>query len=103
MRPGGPLQGESRTPESSTPEQSELLREALQARADAEAAEVRAHAAREEAEQARLEAERAREAAELGRSRLAVLTEAGRQMAQSIDWESTVRAVVRSAVPAVAD
>jgi serine phosphatase RsbU (regulator of sigma subunit) len=72
------------------------LRDALLARADAEAAEVRAEAAREEAE-------RAREEAELGRSRLAVLTEAGRQMAQSIDWESTVRAVVRSAVPAVAD
>ena len=76
--------------------QSALLREALLARADAEAAEVRADAAREEAE-------RAREEAELGRSRLAVLSEAGRQMAQSIDWESTVQAVVRSAVPAVAD
>lgn len=75
---------------------SELLREALLARADAEAAEVRADAAREEAEHAR-------EEAELGRSRLAVLSEAGRQMAQSIDWESTVQAVVRSAVPAVAD
>jgi serine phosphatase RsbU (regulator of sigma subunit) len=72
------------------------LRDALLARADAEAAEVRADAAREEAE-------RAREEAELGRSRLAVLSEAGRQMAQSIDWESTVQAVVRSAVPAVAD
>jgi serine phosphatase RsbU (regulator of sigma subunit) len=78
------------------PAESELLREALLARADAEAAEVRADSAREEAERARL-------AAELGRSRLAVLSEAGRQMAQSIDWESTVRAVVRSAVPAVAD
>jgi serine phosphatase RsbU (regulator of sigma subunit) len=76
--------------------QSALLRDALLARADAEAAEVRADAAREEAELARAEAE-------LGRSRLAVLSEAGRQMAQSIDWESTVRAVVRSAVPAVAD
>jgi hypothetical protein len=76
--------------------QSDLWREALLARADAEAAEVRAVAAREEAE-------RAREEAELGRARLAVLSEAGRQMAQSIDWESTLQAVVRSAVPAVAD
>jgi serine phosphatase RsbU (regulator of sigma subunit) len=85
----GPVDGPQRS-------QAALLRDALLARADAEAAEVRADAAREEAE-------RAREEAELGRSRLTVLTEAGRQMAQSIDWESTVRAVTRSAVPAVAD
>ena len=90
------------TPDRPAPEeraaqaQSALLREALLARADAEAAEVRANAAREEAE-------RAREEAELGRARLAVLSEAGRQMAQSIDWESTLQAVVRSLVPAVAD
>jgi serine phosphatase RsbU (regulator of sigma subunit) len=84
-------------PDESAPQpQSALLRDALLARADAEAAEVRAYAAREEAE-------RARQEAELGRSRLAVLSEAGRQMAHSIDWESTVQAVVRSAVPAVAD
>jgi serine phosphatase RsbU (regulator of sigma subunit) len=89
--------------EGSSQGQSALLRDALVARADAEAAEVRADSAREEAERARLEAERAREEAELGRSRLAVLSEAGRQMAMSIDWESTVQAVVRSAVPAVAD
>lgn len=98
MRPGGSGSGEG-----SRQAQSDLLRDALLARADAEAAEVRAHSAREEAERARLEAERAREEAELSRSRLAVLSEAGRQMAQSIDWESTVRAVVRSPVPAVAD
>jgi serine phosphatase RsbU (regulator of sigma subunit) len=83
--------------------QSALLRDALLARADAEAAEVRADAAREEAEQARQEAELAREEAELGRSRLMVLAEAGRLMARSLDWEGTVQAVVRSAVPAVAD
>jgi len=83
--------------------ESKLLREALLARADAEAAEVRADAAREEAQRAQREAERAGEEAESGRSRLAVLTEAGRLMAQSIDWESTITAVVRSAVPAVAD
>ena len=91
MRPGGDA-----PEEISAREHAALLRDALLARADAEAAEVRAHAAREEAE-------RAREEAELGRARLAVLTEAGRQMAQSIDWQSTVRAIVRSAVPAVAD
>lgn len=82
--------------EPAGPEQSALWRDALLARADAEAAEVRANAEREEAE-------RAREEAELGRARLFVLSEAGRQMAQSIDWESTLDAVVRSAVPAVAD
>ncbi len=91
MRRGDPASGAM--PEHA---QAALLRDALTARADAEAAEVRADAAREEAE-------RAREEAELGRSRLAVLSEAGRQMAQSIDWESTVQAVVSSAVPAVAD
>lgn len=97
--------------------QSALLREALLARADAEAAQVRADAAREESERAREEAERARalaerakeeserarREAELGRSRLAVLTEAGQRMAESIDWETTLQAVVRSPVPAVAD
>lgn len=98
MRRGGSASGEG-----SPRAQSALLRDALLARADAEAAEVRADSAREEAERARLEAEQAREEAELSRSRLAVLSEAGRQMAQSIDWESTVRAVVRSAVPDVAD
>jgi serine phosphatase RsbU (regulator of sigma subunit) len=84
MRPDG-----AGTEVESEQGQSALLREALLARADAEAAEVRADAAREEAER--------------GRSRLAVLAEAGRLMAQSIDWEGTVQAVVRSAVPAVAD
>ncbi|HET9103911.1 MAG TPA: GAF domain-containing SpoIIE family protein phosphatase [Solirubrobacteraceae bacterium] len=105
------MQPDRRAPDPTAAQtQSELLREALLARADAEAAEVRANAAREEAERAREEAERAREEAErareeaeLGRARLTVLTEAGRQMAQSIDWESTLQAVVRSAVPAVAD
>ena len=51
-----------------------------------------------EGEQARLlhEAERARE-------RLAFLAQAGRQMAESMDWEDTLRSVVRAAVPVVAD
>ena len=75
---------------------SALLREALLARADAEAAQVRADDAREEAEQAREEAERAR-------ARIWLLAEAGRRMAQSLDWKSVVQAIARSGVPAVAD
>jgi len=77
-------------------EQSRLLTDALQARARAEAAQVRADAVREEAEEARAEAEQ-------GRERIALLARAGRQMAESMDWEATLRAIVRSAVPAVAD
>jgi PAS domain S-box-containing protein len=77
-------------------EQARLLREALLARAQAEAEKVRTDDAREEAERARSDAERARE-------RMAFLARAGREMAASLDWETTLRAVVRSAVPAVAD
>jgi serine phosphatase RsbU (regulator of sigma subunit) len=77
-------------------EQSRLLREALTARAEAEAARVRADAEREEAERARADAERAR-------ARMSLLAQAGRRMAESMDWESTLEAVVRSAVPAIAD
>jgi serine phosphatase RsbU (regulator of sigma subunit) len=69
--------------------QARSLQEAVAARADAEAA--------------RTLADEARRDAELGRARVALLAEAGRVMAQSLDWESTLRAVVRSAVPAVAD
>jgi PAS domain S-box-containing protein len=77
-------------------EQSRLLRAALLARAQAEAAEVRTDDAREEAERTRADAERARE-------RMAFLARAGREMAESLDWERTLEAVVRSAVPAIAD
>ena len=77
-------------------EQSRLLREALIARAQSEAAQVRADDAREEAEVAFAEAER-------GRRRMAFLASAGREMAASLDWEETLRAVVRAAVPAIAD
>ena len=73
------------------------------ARADAEAAQVRAEDARVEAEEARAEADRARQEAELGRERSWLLAEAGRRMAESMDWEATVEAVVRSAVPDLAD
>jgi serine phosphatase RsbU (regulator of sigma subunit) len=77
-------------------EQSALIREALMARADAEAAQVRADDAREEAEEAREEAERSR-------ARVSLLAEAGRRMAESMDWETALQAVVRSGVPSVAD
>jgi PAS domain S-box-containing protein len=77
-------------------EQSRLLRDAMLARAEAEAAQVRADDAREEAERARADAERARE-------RAAFLAQAGRDMAESMDWEGTLETIVRSAVPAVAD
>jgi PAS domain S-box-containing protein len=70
-------------------QQSRLLHDALQSRAEAEAAGVRAQSAREEAERAG--------------ERIALLAQAGRAMAESMDWETTLRAVVRSAVPAVAD
>ena len=77
-------------------EQSRLLREALLARADAEAAQVRTDDAREEAQRIGDEASRAH-------ARMALLAEAGRRMAESLDWETTLRAVVRSVVPAIAD
>ena len=77
-------------------EQSRLLREALLARADAEAAQVRTDDAREEAQRTGEEATRAR-------ARMTLLAEAGRRMAESLDWETTLRAVVRNVVPAIAD
>jgi len=63
---------------------------------------VRHRLEREQAELLR-EAERARDEAERGRARLAVLSRAGREMSESIDWETTLRAVVRSVVPGIAD
>jgi PAS domain S-box-containing protein len=36
-------------------------------------------------------------------ARLAFLARAGRQMAESMDWQATLRAIVRAAVPAIAD
>ena len=70
-------------------EQSRLLREALLARAQAEAAQVRAQSARADAER--------------GHERIAFLAQAGREMAAALDWEETLRNVVRIAVPRVAD
>ena len=68
-------------------EQSRLLREALLARAQAEAARVRADDAREEAE-------RAREPRPSARRRGWRCWPGGARMAESMDWETTLRAVV---------
>ncbi|MDA0184022.1 SpoIIE family protein phosphatase [Solirubrobacter phytolaccae] len=76
--------------------QSDLLRDALFARAAAEAAGVRTDDAREEAERTSVAAER-------GRARIALLARAGQQMAESMEWEPTLQAVVRAVVPDVAD
>ena len=52
-----------------------------------------------------LETEQARLLSETKRAseRLTFLAQAGRRMAESIDWEDTLRTVVRSAVPVIAD
>ena len=52
-----------------------------------------------------LEVEQSRLLSETQRAsdRLAFLAQAGRRMAESIDWEDTLRTVVRAAVPVVAD
>jgi serine phosphatase RsbU (regulator of sigma subunit) len=71
-------------------ERSRLLREALTARAHAEAAQVRAESLREEAEAAR--------------RRAAFLVEAGQRLASvTTDFERTLNEVAAIAVPAIAD
>jgi PAS domain S-box-containing protein len=77
-------------------ERLKLAREALTSRAVAEAALVRAESSQEEAEAARAAAEAA------GR-RMAFLAGATARMSASMDYETTLRAVVREAVPAIAD
>ena len=77
-------------------EESRLLQQALFARAEAEAAGVRTDDARQEAERKGAEARR-------GRERMQLLAQAGRRMAESMDWETTLEAVVRSMVSDVAD
>jgi PAS domain S-box-containing protein len=77
-------------------ERLKLAREALTSRAVAEAALVRAESSQEEAEAARAAAEAA------GR-RMEFLAGASARMSASMDYETTLRAVVREAVPAIAD
>lgn len=77
-------------------EHSQLVRAALLARAQAQAAQVRADSEREEAELARAEAEDARRRTEF-------LARATAEMSGSMDYETTLRRVARAAVPTVAD
>src|SRR4051794_8798858 len=70
-------------------ERTTLLKQAVTARAHAEAAQVRAEAAQQLAEEAR--------------ARTEFLAEAGRRMAVSLDYEWTLQQVAEIAVPIVAD
>jgi PAS domain S-box-containing protein len=70
-------------------ERTSLLKEAVTARAHAEAAQVRAESAQTLAEEAR--------------ARTEFLAEAGRRMAVSLDYEWTLQQVAEIAVPIVAD
>jgi len=77
-------------------ERRRLLKEAVTARAHAEAALLRAESAQHAAEEARAMAERER-------ARLEFLAEAGRRMAASMDYETTLQGVAESVVPMLAD
>jgi serine phosphatase RsbU (regulator of sigma subunit) len=77
-------------------ERVSLLKSAVSARAHAEAAQARAESALRSAEEARQMAERER-------ARNDFLAEAGRRMAVSMDFATTLRGVVLSAVPKMAD
>ncbi len=77
-------------------QRTELVRQSVTARAQAEAAQVRAEAAAEEAA-------RERELAEAARRRSEFLSAAGAQMGASLDVAATMQAVVGAAVPTVAD
>jgi serine phosphatase RsbU (regulator of sigma subunit) len=79
-----------------TSEREALLRDALTARAQAEAARARA-------EMALREAEEARALADAARARHEFLAAAGRAMAVSMDYRTTLGEVVRAAVPVLAD
>jgi serine phosphatase RsbU (regulator of sigma subunit) len=70
-------------------ERRRLVKEAVAARANEEAARVRAEFAQHEAE--------------IERSRLEFLADVGLRMAASMDYETTLEAVARAAVPAIAD
>jgi PAS domain S-box-containing protein len=70
-------------------ERTALLKDAVTARAHAEAAQVRAETAQQLAEEAR--------------ARTEFLAEAGRRMAISLDYEWTLQQVAQIAVPVVAD
>src|SRR5579875_742287 len=84
-------------------ERDALLREALVARAHAQAAVVRNQAAREESEAALQEAERERARAEAAHRRASFLATVTQRLASSMDYRETLREVVSSAVPYIAD
>ena len=77
-------------------QRTELIRQSVTARAQAEAAQVRAEAAAEEAA-------RERELAEAARRRSEFLATASARMGASLDVATTLQAVVDAAVPTVAD
>jgi PAS domain-containing protein len=62
-----------------------------------------AHQAREQAEAAAREAEQARRTAEVAAGRSAFLTQAGRVLSASLDYETTLARVARLATPTLAD
>jgi serine phosphatase RsbU (regulator of sigma subunit) len=80
-----------------------LLREALTARALAEAAEARAELARGDAEAAMRAAEAGYQAADAARRRHEFLSSAGTLMAGSMDYRTTLEQVAKAAVPVLAE
>ncbi|CAA9474744.1 MAG: Serine phosphatase RsbU, regulator of sigma subunit [uncultured Solirubrobacteraceae bacterium] len=91
-------------------ERTRLLRDALTARAHAEAARLRSQSMQQEAEQARREAEDARREADLARrdaeraqERTQILVEVSTKMASSMDLADSLEHLARAAVPLLAD
>jgi PAS domain S-box-containing protein len=84
-------------------ERDALLREALISEAHAQAAAVRTQAEREQSEAALLAAERERAAADAARRRASFLATVTQRLASSMDIRATLREVVASAVPYIAD
>lgn len=91
-------------------ERTRLLRDALTARAHAEAARLRSRSMQEEAEQARREAEDARREADTARrdaeraqERTQILVDVSTKMASSMDLSDSLEQLARVAVPLLAD
>ncbi len=84
-------------------EKAGLLQEALASRAQSQAMQARAELASAEARQAGEAAEAARSELEAAARRATFLAEAGRRLASSLDYDETLAAVARSAVPEIAD
>ncbi len=91
-------------------ERTRLLRDALTARAHAEAARLRSESIQEEAEQARRQAEDARREADVARrdaeraqERTQILVDVSTRMASSMDLADSLAQLARAAVPLLAD